>query len=74
MCIMSDMVPLLPHWDCRVDARDDCWARLALCCVIFILSPCAYEPGLFLELIVYIVVRSCLLRAMGVFVGANRGF
>ena len=55
MSIMSDRVPLLPHWDCRVDACDDCRPRLALCCVIFILPPCAYEPGLFLDLIVYIL-------------------
>ena len=34
--------------------------------------PCAYEPGLLFDLIVYLLVLSCLLRATGVSVGANR--
>ena len=69
--IALDMVLLLPHWGCRVDARDVCCARLALCCVIIILHPCAYEQGFFFALIVYILVLSCLLRATGVSVGAT---
>ena len=37
-----------------------------------IYPPCAYGPGLFFDLIVCIFVLSCLLRATGVSVWANR--